>query len=52
LPEIDLQHLAHVFNDDSRIAQEIADGAVAVAGCALGGEHRLIHVKLAAGEAA
>jgi hypothetical protein len=52
LPEIDLQHLADVVLDDAGVAQQIADGAVAVAGQAFGGEHRLIDAKLAPGEAA
>ncbi len=52
LPEIHLQHFADVFLDNAVGAQEIADGAVAVAGRALGSKDRLIDPEFAPGEAA
>lgn len=52
LPEIDVEHGVDVALDHGVIAQQISDGAVAVAGFALGFEHRFVDVERAAGEAA
>ncbi len=52
LPEIDVEHGVDVALDHGVIAQQISDGAVAVAGFALGLEYRFVDVERAAGEAA
>ena len=51
LAEIDVEHVVDVAVNDGIIAQQVGDRAVAVAGCALGGKHRLVDAEIAAGEA-
>ncbi len=52
LPEVSLQHRADIFRDDVRRAQQIGNGAVAVAADAFGGKHGLVDGELASGKPA
>ncbi len=52
LAEVALQHRLGVLLEDREAAQHVPDRAVAVAGLALGGEDRLVHLQGPAGVAA
>ena len=52
LPEVDFKHFVDAALDDPVVVQQVGDGAVAVAGQAFGAMHRLVHVEVAADEAA
>ena len=52
LPEVGLQHRADILLDDVRRAQEIGNGAVAVAADAFGGKHGLVDGEVASGKPA
>lgn len=52
LTEVDRELLLHVAGERSRVVHEIGEGAVAVAGGALGGEHRVVDGQVPAREGA
>jgi hypothetical protein len=52
LAEIDVQNGIDIAFYDAMIAQKISNRAVAITGCALRGEHLLIHPQLPAGKPA
>jgi hypothetical protein len=52
LAEIDIQNGINIALYDAMVAQKISNRTIAITGCAFGGEHRLIHAELPAGEPA
>jgi hypothetical protein len=52
LAKINIQHTADVARNDGIVAQQIGDGAIAVAGVTFGSKNRLVNTEFAAGKPA